>query len=52
VIFGITDEKGDPVFTLEDKVDLRTKVDPDIVSRLSTFVFNSEGKTEEDREKN
>lgn len=52
VIFGITDEKGDPVFTLEDKADLRTKVDPDIVSRLSTFVFNSEGKTEEDREKN
>jgi hypothetical protein len=52
LIFGLTDEKGDSVFTLEDKVALKTKVDPEIVSRLSNFVFNTEGKTEEDREKN
>jgi hypothetical protein len=52
LIFGLVDEKGDSVFTLEDKVALRKRVDPDIVSRLATFVLAAEGVSEEDREKN
>jgi len=51
LIFGLTDEKGDPVFTLEDKAALKQKVDPDIVSRLSSFVLDGT-KSESDREKN
>ena len=52
VILGTTDEKGEPVFTLEDKVSLRKKVDPDIVSDIANFVLNIDGKTEDEREKN
>lgn len=52
VIFGLQDKDGEPPFTLEDKVALRTKVDPEIVSRLSNFVLQTEAKTEEEREKN
>ena len=52
VILGTTDEKGEPVFTLEDKVALRKKVDPDIVSDIANFVLNIDGKTEDEREKN
>jgi hypothetical protein len=52
VIFGLVDENGDPVFGLEDKVALRKKVDPDIVTRLATFALTSGSGSEEDREKN
>lgn len=50
VILGATDEKGDPVFSLEDKVKLRKNVDPDIVARIANFILKVED--EEDREKN
>jgi len=52
VIFGLTDENGDQVFTLEDKVPLRKKVDPDVVTRLATFVLTADNESEEEREKN
>lgn len=51
VIFGATDESGEPVFGLEDKVKLRKQVDPDIVSRIANFVLNIETE-EKEREKN
>jgi len=51
-IFGLTDEQGEAVFTLEDKVKLKKSVDPEIVIRLGNFVLHTEGETEEDREKN
>ncbi len=50
VILGATDENGDQVFGLEDKVKLRKQVDPDVVARIANFVLQVE--TEEDREKN
>jgi hypothetical protein len=50
VILGATDENGDQVFGLEDKVKLRKQVDPDIVAKIANFVLQVE--TEEDREKN
>lgn len=52
VIFGTTDADGNQAFTLEDKVSLRTKVDPEIVSRIANFVLESGTKSEEEREKN
>lgn len=52
LIFGLTDDQGEPVFSLEDKVALKRKVDPDVVTRLAAFVLASESQTEEDREKN
>ncbi len=52
VIFGLMDSQGEQVFTLEDKTALKKQVDPEIVSRLSNFVFNNEGKSEAEREKN
>ena len=51
LIFGLTDEKGEPVFTIEDKQSLRRSVDPTIVNKLADFVLES-GVTEEEREKN
>ena len=38
--------------TLDDKVSLRKKVDPDIVTRLATFALTAGSESEEDREKN
>jgi hypothetical protein len=52
VIFGTTDAEGKPAFTLEDKSSLRNKVDPEIVSRIATWVLESGTKSEEEREKN
>lgn len=51
-IFGLTDDKGEKVFTIADKQKLRTQVDPDIVSRLAGFVLHLESDSEEAREKN
>jgi hypothetical protein len=51
-IFGLTDEQGEAVFTLEDKVKLKTSVDPDIVIRLGNFALGIQGDDEEEREKN
>lgn len=52
VIFGLQDKDGEAPFTLEDKSALKSKVDPEIVSRLANFVLQTEAKTEDDREKN
>lgn len=52
LIFGLVDAEGEPVFTLEDKVPLRKKVDPDIVTRIATFILTGESLSEEEREKN
>ncbi len=52
VIFGVTDAQGEPVFDIGDKATLRGNVDPDIVSRIASFVLNVEAESEEDREKN
>lgn len=47
VIFGLTDQKGEPVFDVGDKVKLRRNVDPDIVSKLASFVLNLTDSQEE-----
>lgn len=52
VIFGLTDDKGEPVFDIGDKGKLRRNVDPDIVAKLANFVLQVAGPEEEDREKN
>lgn len=52
VIFGLTDEKGETVFDVGDKHKLMHHVDPEIVSRLGTFVLTASAKDEEEREKN
>jgi len=52
VIFGVTDDQGEPVFDIGDKATLRGNVDPDIVSRIASFVLNVDAESEEDREKN
>lgn len=52
VIFGLTDESGEPVFDIGDKVKLRRHVDPEIVSKLASFVLDVSAPTEEEREKN
>lgn len=52
VIFGVTDEKGEPVFTLEDKHALRKQCDPEVVSRVANFVLEAKTKNEAEREKN
>ena len=50
LIFGVTDEKGEAVFDLADKVKLRKSVDPEVLSRVANFVLQIE--EEEEREKN
>lgn len=52
VIHGLTDKEGKPVWDLGDKVTLSRAVDPDIVGELASFVLNSAGATDEEREKN
>lgn len=52
VIFGLVDDKGEAVFDVGDKVKLRRHVDPEIVSRLASFVLQPAAETEEEREKN
>jgi len=52
VIFGVTDEKGDSVFDIGDKVKLRKQCDPEVVSRIANFVLEVSAPTEEEREKN
>lgn len=50
VIFGVTDKAGEPVFDIGDKVKLRQKVDPEVLSKVANFVLLIED--EEGREKN
>lgn len=52
VIFGVTDENGDAVFDVGDKVKLKTNVDPEVLSRIANFVLEVDAKTEEEREGN
>ena len=51
VIFGLTDEKGDPVFTIDDKIKLRKSVDPEIIQRLANFILIPDPESEDDRKK-
>ncbi|MFZ9066259.1 MAG: hypothetical protein ACO23R_02685 [bacterium] len=52
LIFGLVDEKGEPVFTIEDIASLRKSADPDIVQRLGNFVLLPQSQSEDEREKN
>ena len=52
LIFGLVDEKGESVFTIEDISSLRKNVDPDVVQRLANFILVPQSKNEEEREKN
>jgi len=52
VIDAFEDEHGNPCFTLAHKPKLKKGVDPDIVSRMFTFLMEDDQETEEDREKN
>lgn len=52
VIYGLVDEKDEPVFDLGDKPKLKKSVDPEIVGKLAGFVLETAGETDEDREKN
>lgn len=52
VIHGLELEDGSNAFEIRDKVKLKGHVDPDIVTRLATFVLDTSGPEEEDREKN
>lgn len=50
LIFGVTDENGEAVFDIGDKVKLRKNVDPEVLSRVANFVLSVDD--EEEREKN
>lgn len=52
VIFGSTNEQGEMIFGIDDKLALRKQCDPQVVSRVANFILSSETKTEEEREKN
>jgi len=52
VIFGAIDEKGEMLFSLEDKLALRRQCDPEVVSKVANFILKSDTATEEQREKN
>ena len=52
VIDGLENEDGSNAFDVGNKKELQTGVDPDVVTRLATFVLETSGPTEEDREKN
>jgi hypothetical protein len=50
LIYGVTDEKGEAVFDIGDKVKLRKSVDPEVLSKVANFVL--EAQDEEELEKN
>lgn len=50
LIFGVTDENGESVFDIGDKVKLRKNVDPEVLSKVANFVLQIDD--EEEREKN
>jgi len=52
VIYGAIDGEGKPLFTLEDKLSLKNKVDPDVLARVANFILGVELSSEEDVEKN
>ena len=38
-IYGLHDEKGEQVFSLEDKIKLKKSVDPEVLTRLGNFAL-------------
>lgn len=52
VIYGVVDAEGKPAFDIGDKIKLKTSVDPEIVSRIASFVLETSGPNDEEREKN
>lgn len=50
LIFGVTDENGESVFDIGDKVKLRRHVDPEVLSKVANFVLDTVNG--EDAEKN
>lgn len=46
LIFGLTDENGERVFDLGDKVKLRKNVDPEVLSRVANFVLDAQDQEE------
>ena len=50
LIFGVTDENGESVFDIGDKVKLRRHVDPEVLSKVAHFVLDTVNG--EDAEKN
>ena len=50
LIFGVTDENGESVFDIGDKVKLRKHVDPEVLSKVANFVLDTVNG--EDAEKN
>jgi len=51
LIYGVTDKDGESVFDIGDKVKLRKKVDPEVLSKVANFVLDTTD-SEEEREKN
>ena len=52
VIFGVTDEAGEPLFDIGDKIKLRRSADPEVVANVASFVLERSAETDEGREKN
>jgi len=52
IINGLKDKDGEPVFDIGDKPKLKKGVDPEIVSKMATFVLQTAGADDEEREKN
>jgi hypothetical protein len=50
LIYGVTDENGESVFDIGDKVKLKKNVDPEVLSRVANFVLDT--LDAEDAEKN
>lgn len=50
LIYGVTDENGESVFDIGDKVKLKKHVDPEVLSRVANFVLDT--LDAEDAEKN
>lgn len=52
IIFGATDKDGNAIAGVGDRQNLRTNVDPKIITKVANFVLDHQGDTEEEREKN
>jgi len=52
VIYGVESKDGEAEFSLEDKIKLRRKVDPEVLSKVANFVLAADGADEDEREKN
>jgi len=52
IIGGVEDEEGNLCFDLSDKPKLKKGADPEVVSKVASFVLETSGPTDEEREKN